>query len=563
VTLKKAGVNYKGLCPFHNEKTPSFLVSEEKQWFTCFGCGASGDVITFVRRLQNLSFLEAAEKLAEECGIEWRRDVFGTEAKRSAYYDVNREAAAFFYRAFRSAANPALSYMAGRGLNDAVLKKFGVGYANGAWDSLCKHFADKGIDEKLPLELGLLVSTKGRRYDRYRNRVMFPIINTRDKIIGFGGRTLDDSEPKYLNSSDSRVFRKRDNLYALNVTRQEIAKEDCAILCEGYMDVISLYRHGVRNVTASLGTALTAEQAAMLKRYTEHVVIAYDSDAAGRTAAERGMDILRDAGCKVRVLGMTGAKDPDEYVKAYGREAFSELVARAPSLTEYKLSAARERCDLTSTEGSLAFLRLAAAVLRDLSPVEADVYIKKLAAETRVSEGAIRRETWGGDARESAPVRVPAAQARRERDAGEDFDGGSMLERNFIRLMLQSGAYIDRIKPYAHAFSTPAASRIYSAVTEICAADGEVDMRKLEDVLGPSDRALLLDIREKVQLADKEEAMFAECVKTLRLSAFADREREIIRMLTVANEEENKERVEALTKELINMQREIKEVKGR
>ncbi|MDR2355683.1 MAG: DNA primase [Clostridiales Family XIII bacterium] len=565
VTLKKMGANYKGLCPFHNEKTPSFLVSEEKQRFICYGCGVAGDVISFVQRVQNLSFLEAAEKLAGEYGIEWQRDVFGAEAKRSVYYDINREAAAFFYRAFRSGRNPALAYMAGRGINDVSLKKFGVGYADGEWDSLHKHLTGKGIDEKLLLELGLISSSKGRAYDKYRNRVIFPIINTRDKIIGFGGRVLDDSLPKYLNSSDSRVFKKKENLYALNVTRQEIAKEGCAILCEGYMDVLSLYRFGVRNVTASLGTALTTDQAAMLKRYAERVVLAYDSDRAGQAAAERGMDILRDAGCKVRVLRMTGAKDPDEYVKAYGREAFLELVERAPSLTDYKLSAARERCDLSSTEGSLAFLKAAAAVLRDLGPVEADVYIRKLAAETRVSEGAIRRETWGGDgdARGSASVRAPLTPARREREADADFGDGSMLERNFIRLMLQSGAYIDRIKPYERVFSTPAAFRIYSAVAALCAEDGEVDMRKLEDALSPSDRDLLLDILEKVRLADTEEAVFTECVNTLRLSALAGREQEIIRMLTVANDEENKERVEALTKELINIQREIKEVKGR
>jgi DNA primase len=561
VTLKKAGAHYKGLCPFHSEKTPSFTVSEDKQRFTCYGCGASGDVINFVQRAQNLSFLEAAEKLAEEYGIEWKRDVFDNETKRSAYYEINREAATFFYRAFRSGINPALSYMAGRGISDAVLKRFGVGYADGEWDSLYKHFADKGVDEKLLLELGLISSSKGRRYDKYRNRVMFPIINTRGKIIGFGGRVLDDASPKYLNSSDSRVFKKKDNLYALNVTRQEIAKEDCAILCEGYMDVISLYRHDVRNVTASLGTALTAEQAAMLKRYTENVVIAYDSDQAGRAAAERGMNILRDAGCKVRVLRMTGAKDPDEYVKAYGREAFLELALRAPSLTDYKLSAARENCDLSTTEGNLAFLKRAAAVLRDLSPVEAVVYIRKLADEARDSEGAIRREMLGEGARGRAPERERAAVRRAE--AGEDAAGASMLERNFIRLMLLNGAYIERIKPYEKAFSTPAAFRIYSVVKALCADDGEVDTRKLEDALDGPDRALLLDILDKVRLADKDEAVFAECVRALRLSALTDREREIIRMLTVANDDENKERVEALTKELIGIQREIKEVKGR
>jgi DNA primase len=566
VTLKKAGAHYKGLCPFHSEKTPSFTVSEEKQNFVCYGCGAAGDVISFVERMQNLSFLEASEKLAEEYGIEWKRDVFDTETKRAAYYDINREAAVFFYKAFRSGRNPALAYMAGRGLDDAVLKRFGVGYADGEWDSLYKALKGKGFDEKLLLELGLISSSKGRCYDKYRNRVIFPIINTRDKVIGFGGRVLDAGSPKYLNSSDSRVFKKKANLYALNVTRQEIAKEDCAILCEGYMDVISLYRHGVRNVTASLGTALTAEQAAMLKRYTEQVVIAYDSDQAGRAAAERGMDILRDAGCKVRVLRVTGAKDPDEYVKAYGKDAFLALVDSAPSLTAYKLSVAREQCDLSATEGSLEFLKRAAAVLRELSPVEAEVYIRKIAAETRVSEGAIRRELHGGDAQNQASRRSPSARAARRGGAEGGAEGGSMLERNFIRLMLRSGAYIDRIKPYEKAFSAPALFRIYAAVTALCADDGEVDMRKLEDALDEPDRAVLRDICEKVQLADKDEAVFAECVNALRLSALTEREDEIIRMLTVANDDESKEgkeRVEALTRELINIQREMKEVKGR
>jgi DNA primase len=562
VTLKKAGAHYKGLCPFHNEKTPSFTVSEERQRFTCYGCGVAGDVISFVQRIQNLSFPEAAEKLAEEYGIEWKHGAFDTEAKRAAYYDINREAATFFYRAFRSGRNPALAYMARRGLDDAALKKFGVGYADEEWDSLYKYLTGKGIEEKLLLELGLVSSSKDRCYDKYRNRVMFPIINTRGKIIGFGGRVLDDSLPKYLNSSDSRVFKKKNNLYALNVTRQEIAKENCAILCEGYMDVISLYRHGVHNVTASLGTALTAEQAAMLKRYAEQVIIAYDSDQAGRAAAERGMDILRDAGCKVRVLRLTGAKDPDEYVKSYGREAFLELVDRAPSLTEYKLSAAREHCDLSTTEGSLAFLRRAAAVLRDLGPVEADVYIRKIADETRVSEGAIRKEIFGE--REMRPASPPARSSPARRAEGAEMSADiSDLERNFIRLMLRNGAYVDRIKPYETAFFTPAAFRIYGAVKAVRDDDGEVDMRKLEDVLDGPDWALLIDIRENVPVPDKDEVMFAKCENAFHLSALTDRQNEIIRMLTVLNDEENRERVEALTKELINIQREIEEVKGR
>jgi DNA primase len=239
-----------------------------------------------------------------------------------------------------------------------------------------------------------------------------------------------------------------------------------------------------------------------------------------------------------------------------------ELVDRAPSLTEYKLAAAREQCDLSATEGSLAFLKRAAVVLRELSPVEAEVYIRKIASETRVSEGAIRREVFGEDGRSSAPPSARSASARHAENASESADI-SDIERNFIRLILLSGAYIDRIKPYEKAFSSPAAFRIYAAVTALCADDGEVDMRKLEDALTGPDRALLIDIRENVPVPDADEILFNKCVSAFCLSALTDRQNEIIRMLTVLNDEENREKVEALTKESINIQREIEEIKGR
>ena len=287
VPLRRAGSNFKGVCPFHNEKTPSFVVSEQKQIFTCFGCGASGDAIEFTKRYYNLEFQEAVEKLAAENGLSI--SLHKGNGDREKYYEINKEAARFFYRAFTEQQNAGYTYMKNRGMDDAILKKFGIGYADESWDSLYLFFKKKGISEKILLELGLISESKGKYYDKFRNRVMFPIINTSGKVIGFGGRAIGQAEPKYLNSPENKVFQKKNNLYALNITKQDIGKEGYAILVEGYMDAISLYQNGVRNVGASLGTALTDNQARLLNRYTKNVVLSYDADSAGRNAALRGI----------------------------------------------------------------------------------------------------------------------------------------------------------------------------------------------------------------------------------------------------------------------------------
>ena len=272
VNLKRSGSNYKGVCPFHNEKTPSFVVSEDKQIFTCFGCGQSGDVISFVEKYYNLSFQEAIEKLASEYNIELKSGEFKNEKKKDVMYNINAEAARFFFEQMRTTENPAYKYIRRRGISDQTIVKFGIGYAPDSWDSLILDMKDKGIDEKQMTALGLASGNNGKIYSKFRNRIMFPIINTRGKVIGFGGRVLDDGIPKYLNSPESEIFRKKNNLFGINLTRQEISKEGKAILVEGYMDVISLFQQGVKNVVASLGTALTENQALMLKRYTNDAV---------------------------------------------------------------------------------------------------------------------------------------------------------------------------------------------------------------------------------------------------------------------------------------------------
>ncbi|MCI8647994.1 MAG: DNA primase [Firmicutes bacterium] len=558
VSLKKAGSNYKGRCPFHNEKTPSFVVSETKQIFTCFGCGATGDVIGFVQQYYQLDFMQAIEKLADEYGITIQKGFRKNENKEEAY-TINREAAKFFFRAFREKENPGYRYMREREIAPETLNKFGIGYADETWSSLYEYLTGLGFKQEKLLELGLISQSKGKYYDKFRSRVMFPIINTSGKIIGFGGRIIGDGSPKYLNSQESSVFLKKNNLYGLNITRQEIHKEDRAILVEGYMDVISLYQSGVRNVSASLGTALTENQARLLKRYTENIILSYDADEAGIKAALRGLDILHSEHCRVKVLHVSDGKDPDEFVKKNGKNAFLKLVEEALPFADYKLSVLRKRFDLTSTQERVDFLKNAAGVLRQLSPVEADIYIKKLAEETKISEGAIRLEVNGNNSEKqvSGGNYVP----RKEQEALSD--AVTALEKNMIKLILQSSKYYVEILPYEkQVFTTAGGQNIYRGIKELYEENEELDIRRLIDSLDPEDADALQDIMENVRLAHKEEQIFSDCIHTIKRNGLVQREQELIMQLSIADEEDNTEQITALTKELMNIQMMIKNGRG-
>lgn len=559
VPLKRAGSNYKGRCPFHNEKTPSFVVSETKQIFTCFGCGATGDVLSFVEKYYQLDFMQAVEKLADEYGITVRRGFHKSENKEQAY-QINREAAKFFFRALRERANPGYSYMKKRGIAPETLNKFGIGYADSQWDSLYRHLTAMGFKKEKLLELGLISQSKGKYYDKFRGRVMFPIMNTSGKVIGFGGRIVGEGEPKYLNSQESSVFLKKNNLYGLNITRQEIGREDQAILVEGYMDVVSLYQSGVRNVSASLGTALTENQAKLLKRYTDNVVLSYDADQAGINAALRGLDILHRENCRVKVLHVTDGKDPDEFVKKNGKLAFLKLIDQALPFADYKLSLLRKSFDLTTTEGRVDFLRQAARVLSDLSPVEQDIYIKKLAEETKISQGAIRLEINGNTSKKQSGHQPAAGRTEREESGGEV----SMLEKNIIKLILQSSSYYPKFAPYENtAFFSESGRRIYRGIQEIYMEEEEIDIRKLADLLEPGDAEILKDIRDNVRLAHKEERIFQDCVRAIQERELEHKEKELITRLSMADEEENEEVIRELTQELMNIQKMRKTVGGR
>ncbi len=551
VALKKTGYNHKGLCPFHNEKTPSFVVSEDKQIFTCFGCGATGDVIEFTKRYHNLDFQGALEKLAEECGLELQNTGFGAEGKKAQLYEINRETASFYHKRFSMEPNSAAAYMRSRELGPSVLKKFGIGYADAEWQSLFDYLSSKGYDRKLLLSLGLVSESGGKIYDKFRDRVVFPIISTSKKVIGFGGRTIGNGTPKYLNSQESPIFQKKNSLYGLNLTREDINREDCAILVEGYMDVISLYQYGIRNVSASLGTALTESQAMMLKRYTDNVILAYDADEAGQAAALRGMDILYAAGCNVKILQIPGGKDPDEYIKENGKEAFSALIKQALPFMDYKLSNIKKQVDLNTTAGNVFFLKEAARAMKCISPVEAETYIKKVASETGISEGAFRLEVFG-----SGFVTVPKNWENTEGRRKGGIDRSSLLELHLIRLMLLRSSYVPLIEPYKDFFETVSCYRIYEIIRSLYKPDEEIDLKQLQDSLDEESRAVLAHTLETVHIANRDKQVFEECVSHIRTIKKGKREEELIKILSILDDEKDSEKILELSKELMDIQRE-------
>lgn len=552
VQLKRAGANYKGLCPFHNEKTPSFIVSPQKQIFTCFGgCGASGDVVSFVMRYYNLEFNEAVEKLAKEYGI----DIVKSQRRnddREKYYEINREAARFFYRNMTEGPNRGYSYMRRRGIEDRTIKKFGLGYAPDSWDSLYGYFKEKGTDEKLLLELGLLSQKDGRYFDKFRDRVIFPIINTAGKVIGFGGRALDDKAmPKYLNSPENRVFQKKNNLYALNSTKQDIGKAGTAIIVEGYMDAISLYQNGVRNVAASLGTALTDNQAKLINRYTKNVVLSYDADAAGQKAALRGIEVLRNEGCKVKVLHVTDGKDPDEYIKKNGRDAFDKLVEKAIPYTDYKIEAAKRDIDLGTEEGKIDFIRRITPILSDLTPVEADIYIKKAARDTGISEKAIKMEIPVNNKREQSSGAV------RQEKQGTNGISVSNIEASVLKCLFIDPQLSEALLPYMDMFESELSRRAVNIAFEEYGLKGDFDKRTIMDRLDPDESMALQESIDKVQIKGNEKEILTRCIHRWEYGRLEKEEKKIIDMLTLADADKNEPAARDLAEKLMRIRAEM------
>ncbi len=448
VRLKKSGRNFTGLCPFHNEKTPSFSVSQEKQIYKCFGCGEAGNVISFVMKEKNLPFVEAVKYLANRANIPLESnngEKSKTAKKKDLLYRVNVEAAKFFFSNLINNQS-AKEYFLNRGIKEQTIKKFGLGFANDSWNSLMFYLRRKGVNDILLEEAGLISvnKEKGTKYDRFRNRVMFPVFDYQGRVIGFGGRVLDDSKPKYLNSPETLVFQKGTNLYGLNFALKHNLNERYFIIVEGYMDLISLHQYGITNVVASLGTALTINQARLLKRYADKVIISYDADMAGQMATLRGLEILRTAGFDVRVLNIPQGKDPDEYVRSNGREAFLKLINSAEPLIDYRMKKAEEGIDFKNSQSLILYAKRIMDIISDLDPVEKDVYIKKASENTGIKEQTLY---------DILKSKIKVSGENNFRNNKEEY--GSKLyvepgflkaERAILKIMLENKEYLQYIE---------------------------------------------------------------------------------------------------------------------
>lgn len=399
VSLKRSGKNLVGLCPFHSEKSPSFNIYPDNGSFYCFGCGAGGDVITFVRRIENLDYMEAIRFLAQRAGLTVPDNQAddGMARLRTRILAVNRETARFYYSTLMSEAGAAgRDYFSKRQLQAATLRHFGLGYSPPGRFALVDYLEKKGFtQQEMILANVAFQSHSGKAVDRFFGRVMFPIIDLRGNVVAFGGRTLGDDKPKYLNTSETPVFNKGDMLFALNFAKN--SNDGRLILCEGYMDVISMHQAGFTTAVATLGTALTPSQARLMSRYAKEVIVSYDSDGPGQKAAARAIPLLRSAGLLVRVLTIAGGKDPDEYIKAYGPLRFKQMLDACGNDVEYRLQKAKEGCNLQTAEGRVAYLRGAVQVLAALeNKVEREVYAGKVAEETGIETATLLSQANAG-----------------------------------------------------------------------------------------------------------------------------------------------------------------------
>lgn len=417
VKLQKKGNNYFGLCPFHHEKSPSFSVSQSKQMYHCFGCGVSGNVFTFVMEYENYTFREAVELLADRSGVKLPKMEYSKEAKaqadlRAALLEINKMAANYFYYQLKQPqGQQGCQYLMGRGLTEQTIRRFGLGYSNKTSNDLYQFLRSKGYEDSILKETGLVTIEERGARDKFWNRVMFPIMDVNNRVIGFGGRVMGDGEPKYLNSPETKLFDKSRNLYGLNYAR--LSREKFILLCEGYMDVIAMHQAGFTNAVASLGTAFTSQHAALLKRYTDQVVLTYDSDGAGVKAALRAIPILKSVGMSVRVLNMRPYKDPDEFIKNLGPEAFRQRIAEARNSFLFEIDTIRQQYSMEDPEQKTAFYNETARKLLEFpEALERDNYIQAVAREYFINYEDLKRLVNQMGSRYGTAL--PGTQAARE-----------------------------------------------------------------------------------------------------------------------------------------------------
>ena len=538
VTLKRAGSNYSGLCPFHSEKTPSFVVFPSTQSFHCFGCGAGGDVITFVMRAENIDYPSALEHLANRCGVtlpDERTDPRDRGVGRKRVFDMNREAAQFF-RAMLfddTVGAAARRYLTDRGLTQPIIKRFGLGYSPDNFGMLRDHLASKGYTEE-EMIVGFLCGKSqktGRAFDYFRNRVIFPIIDVSGNVVAFGGRAMGDVQPKYLNTSDTPGFKKSRNLFALNYAKNHC--EESMILCEGYMDVIALHGAGFENAVATLGTAITPEQARMFAKYTKKVYISYDSDAAGQRAADKAFRMLSEVGVETKIISMTGAKDPDEFIKKFGKVAFSRLLEGSKTQFEFEFDRILAKHDVTTTDGRVKAGAAVCKVLSEVrSRVERELYVARVAEKLGLSADSIKAdvaslirrksaeqkknemtEVYRASSRLSDRVNPQAATHLRASKTEETLLGLMMLREENIQLTIREGLTEE-------SFVTDFSRRVYRQIMVIHEESGRFDMGRMNEWFSPEEMSRVSKmLADRTRLAGNGETEMRSTLAALRREA--------------------------------------------
>ena len=526
---KRSGANLFGLCPFHNERTPSFAVNPAGQFYHCFGCGKGGGVINFIMEIENLSFPDAVEFLARRAGMEVPDD--GDRAqrdRRGRLLALNKEDARFFYGALTAPeGRPAQEYIQKRQIDPAVARRFGLGFAPDSFYALTDAMHAKGYQDFELIDAGLANANKNGRgvHDVFRNRLMFPVIDVRGSVIGFSGRILGDGEPKYLNSRETPVFSKSRNLFALNLAKK--SKNGYILLTEGNIDVVSLHQAGFDSAVASLGTSLTPEQARLISRYSGEVVIAYDNDAAGQKAAQRAIGILEQLELKVKVLKMTGAKDPDEFIKAKGRDAFANLLQASENHVEYRLAAIADKHDLQSDEGKVAFLKEASELIAELpSPVEREVYAMRVAEKCAVS-----KEVVTGEAARVRARRRRRAEQQQSRSAVRELRGAvqpkdralqyentrsALAEEGVVRLMYLDPALLDGAALSPEEFSSPMLGRLFGILQEKAASGAPLSIAALSGSFTPEEVDHITALLQKPEVLSNGKKALSDYIDIIR-----------------------------------------------
>jgi len=563
VRLERKGRNYLGLCPFHQEKTPSFTVTPEKQMFYCFGCGAGGNLFKFIMLKENLTFPESVRRLAERVGVHIPEYAPAQNPEQERARRANALARDFYRETLERdpAAREARDYLERRGIEDATRQRFELGFAPAGWDTLIRFLGRHGYTPEELVRLGLAVrSERGAVYDRFRNRIIFPVHNARGQVVGFGGRVMDDSLPKYLNSPETPVFAKGRELYGLHLARQSI-REQGAVVVEGYMDVITAHQHGQTNVVASLGTALTREQVRLLTRYTLDVVIAYDADTAGVAATVRGLDILQEAGCRVRVASIPEGKDPDDYLRQHGAEEWRGLMARASSLLEFKLRHALAQVGDQTVAQRLLVLRQVLPALRGMqSEIERAEGFQTIARALGLSWETVRGEWRKFEARgiENRPDSDKIAK-KLHNMIGKRPSARQKAEAGLLYLMLENPALIDSVRQELgdDFFADPGHQRIFDTLVRRA---GEAGFRPalMANYLEEGDAALL----SALLAGERPPGEAQDLIEALRRLRARETKRALLADLAAAERAGDREQVNRLLlaiKELAEGSRERRE----